>query len=131
MELLRIAKRRWEVLATSEMLDTLISARVAHQGAIKTMLSLLRETVPLYGPQKDNPQICKYLKSHDLWEFRKQPRGKKLRVVWFADGDRILVCTAAFAKEARTPDLQRSVDLRDQYFAAKERGTLIIHDLER
>jgi hypothetical protein len=95
------------------------------------MLSLLKETVPRHGPQKKNRDVCKHLKGYEghLWQFRKQPRGKKLRVVFFEDGDRVLVCTAAFAKADATPDLTSSLNCRDEYFRAKGKGQLKIDDL--
>lgn len=130
MRLVRLACLRWDVLALPQMLDDLVAAPVAHAGTIKSMLALLRESVPRYGPQKDNPEICKYLKFYDLWEFRKQPRrGKKLRVVWFEDGSHIIVCVAAFAKERKTPDLSWIEKIRHTYFNAKAQAKLEIQEL--
>lgn len=61
---------------------------------------------------------------------RKQPKGKKLRVLWFYGGTAVIVCTAAFKKAERTPrvELERARFLRSQYWLARSQDELEITD---
>jgi phage-related protein len=111
MKLVRIAKLRWEVLAVCDqrgrcpVLDFLMDLDgTTYQIAAEQMLRFLRSQVPISGPPKAEP-LCKHL-GDGLFEFRKQPKGKKLRVVWFYGGGAVIVCAAAFTKAERTPRTQ-------------------------
>lgn len=94
------------------------------------MLVLLLETIPKYGPPRSEPR-CKSL-GGGLYELRKQPKGKKLRVVWFYGGGSVIVCTAAFRKAERTPrtELDRSRLHLERYRLARAQGAVEILALE-
>lgn len=140
MRLLRLGRWHWDVLATldayevCEVLDFLRDPRLGQQAARRAMFSFLRETVPQYGPQEDNPEICLRLHPYSmgLYEFRKQPRrGPKVRVVWFHGEDRTtVVCATGFLKTDETPQRQLDVALarKQEYFRAVRSG-LKIEDL--
>jgi phage-related protein len=111
MRLVRIGKLRWDVLAVcdsrgrcqvTDFLDDLEGT--TYQIAAEQVLRLLRAQVPVSGPPKAEP-LCKHL-GDGLYEFRKQPKGKKLRVVWFYGGGAVIVCAVAFTKAERTPRSQ-------------------------
>ena len=111
MRLVRIAKLRWDVLAVCDhrghcpVTDFLMDLDgTTYQTAAEQMLRLLRSQVPVSGPPKAEP-LCKHL-GDGLYEFRKQPKGKKLRVVWFYGGGAVIVCAVAFTKAERTPRAQ-------------------------
>lgn len=111
MKLVRIGKLRWEVLAVCDargrcqVTDFLIDLKgTTYQLAAEQMLRLLRMQVPVSGPPKAEP-LCKPL-GNGLYEFRKQPKGKKLRAVWFYGGGAVIVCAVAFPKAERTPKTQ-------------------------
>lgn len=135
MKLLRLGKDRWEILAPCDgrgrcqVLDFLADLTGSYEAAAKSMMVLLLETVPKYGPPKSEPR-CKSL-GGGLYEFRKQPKGKKLRVVWFYGGGSVIVCTAAFGKAERTPrnEIERSRMLQERYRLARARATIEILDL--
>lgn len=98
------------------------------------MLSLLTKSVPFEGPQTDNPTVCKPLRpvADGLYEFRKQPkRGSKPRVIWFFDGDAVIVCTVAFFKRDQTPQskIDDALAMKEEYFRAKQQRRLEIVDL--
>ena len=102
MNLLRIAKAKWDVLAVLSddgnhcpMLDLLQD--IQPRSLSNKMLSLLRDIVPNNGPPK-NEEACKPLTDEDgLFEFRKRAgSGPQLRVLWFYDKGRIVICTNAF-----------------------------------
>lgn len=136
MKLLRLGKGRWEILALCDgrgrcqVLDFLADLDGPYEAAAKSMLVLLLETVPRYGPPKSEPR-CKPL-GGGLYEFRKQPKGKKLRVVWFYGGSSVIVCTAAFKKAERTPrtEIDRSRMLQERYRLARAQGMVEISDLK-
>jgi phage-related protein len=134
VKLLRIARLHWEVLAICDgrgecqVLSFLEELRGPESVAAESMLVLLRQTVPGSGPPKGEP-LCKAF-GDGVFEFRRQPKGKKLRVLWFYGGAAIIVCTAAFKKAERTPRVQldQARFLRKQYWIARSRGEIEIFD---
>jgi phage-related protein len=134
MKLLRIARNQWDVLAICDqrsecqVLRFLEDLEGLEGKAARSMLSLLRKTVPNLGPPKGEP-LCKSL-GDGVYEFRKQPKGKKLRVLWFYGGTAVIVCTSAFRKAERTPQIQieRARFLRKQYWIARSRSEIEIVD---
>jgi len=98
--------------------------------AAQSMLAILRRIVPASGPPQGEP-LCKGL-GDGIYEFRRQPKGKKLRVLWFYGGPAIIVCTAAFLKAEKTPrvPLEQARFLRKRYWAARSRGEVEILELE-
>ena len=136
MKLLRIARGKWEVLATCDprgscqVLSFLAELNGPESVAAESMMAILTGTVPKLGPPKGEP-LCKSL-GDGVYEFRRQPKGKKLRVLWFYGGAAVIVCTAAFKKAERTPRVQldRARFLCKQYWIARSRGELEILDLK-
>ncbi len=136
MKLLRIARYEWDVLAVCDqrgecqVLSFLEALTGLEGNAAEDMLALLQKTIPDLGPPKEGP-LCKSL-GKGVFEFRKQPKGKKLRVLWFYGGTAIIVCTAAFKKAEKTPRVQldKARFLRRQYWIARSRGEVEIVDLK-
>jgi len=135
MKLVRIARKRWDVLAVcdsrggcpvTEFLADLEGT--SYQVAVEQMVLMLKVHVPANGPPKTEP-LCKSL-GEGLYEFRRQPKGKKLRVVWFYGGGAVIVCAAAFTKGERTPrtEIARARAHQRRYKEAKHDGTLEISD---
>jgi phage-related protein len=135
MKLVRLARKRWDVLAVcdsrgecpvTEFLDGLKGT--SHQVAAEQMGRLIVIQVPTNGPPKTEP-ICKPL-GDGLFEFRRQPKGKKLRVVWFYGGGAVVVCAVAFTKAERTPraEIERARAYQRRYLEAKRDGTLEISE---
>src|SRR6185295_14396310 len=106
VNLVRIGRDQWDVLAVCDergacpVLDVLEALSSSYPAAVDGMLSLLRERIPQDGPQGLRAPTCKSL-GNGLWEFRKEPKGRRLRVIWFYDFGRIVVCTVAFTKTER------------------------------
>lgn len=136
MKLVRLAKRRWDVLAVldarehCEVLDFLTDPEESYRTAAQAMLRLLFEAIPSGGPPRAEP-LGKSL-GDGLHELRKQPKGKKLRVVWFYGGGAIVVCAVAFVKAERTPrtKLAQAVLLRERYRVAKDANEIEIIQIE-
>jgi len=132
MKLIRIARRQWDVLAVCDqrgdcqVLHFLEELTGLEGAAAESMLQVLQQDVPRFGPPKAEPH-CKSL-GGGVYEFRKQPKGKKLRVLWFYGGTAIIVCTAAFKKAERTPrvTVEQARFLRKQYWLARSRGEIEI-----
>lgn len=139
MRLLRLRRAEWDVLAVQsddgkvcETLDFLLGKREGQQAVRNGLYSFLRETVPYYGPQDDNPELCFRLHPYEdgVWEFRKQPRrGPKVRVLFFRDGKRI-VCVNGFLKTSITPPrkVEEAAEARRRYFDNPR--NIIITDLD-
>lgn len=84
------------------------------------MLGLLEE-VAANGPPR-NTVVCHKIQG-DIWEFIKG----RLRVFWFADEGRIIVCTHGIIKKSnKTPkeDIAQAVRIHEQYRTARKRGYL-------
>lgn len=137
MKLVRIAQKHWEVLAicdsrgmclAMEFLGDLMGT--TYQIAAEQMFRLLTIQTPANGPPKTEP-LCKSL-GDGLYEFRKQPKGKKLRVVWFYGGGAVVVCAVAFTKGERTPrnKIAQARLLRERYGRAKAAQEIEIIDIE-
>lgn len=137
MKLVRLARKRWEVLAVCDsrggcpVLEFLADLTgTSYQVAAEQMMRLLAIQVPTSGPPKAEP-LCKAM-GNGLFEFRKQPKGKKLRVVWFYGGGAVVVCATAFTKGERTPraEIERALLLREMYRPAKAGGEIEIVDVK-
>jgi phage-related protein len=123
MKLVRIAREQWDVLAVlddrgrCQVLDFLMGA--GQSAAQRVMLVFLRFRLPAEGPSH-SAALCKSL-GNGIFEFRRQPKGPKLRVLFFYDDGYRIVCTNAFCKAERTPraEVELARDLRRQYFSAK------------
>jgi phage-related protein len=135
MNLVRIAKLRWDVLAILDarghcpVLEFLSDLQGPQRIAAEQMLALLRHQIPANGPPKGAP-LCKSL-GDGLYELRRQPKGKKLRLVWFYGGGAVIVCAAAFTKAERTPrtELERAKQAQEDYWHARARSELRIVEL--
>jgi phage-related protein len=136
MKLVRIAREQWDVLAVMDhrgdcqVLDFLEGLAPNYEAAKRAMLILLEEVIPRNGPPRHNIQLSRPL-GRGLFELRRQPKGRKLRVVFFYDSGFRIVCTSAFTKAETTP--QTEIDaarfLVRRYLEARFRNELII--LER
>jgi len=132
VKLARIAQAQWDILAVvdprgyCQIIDFLDSLEAPYRAAKDSMIHLLTEHLPIHGPPKGEPH-CKPL-GFGLFEFRRQPKGKKLRILWFYGKGRVVVCSTAFVKAETTPriEIERSRLIARQYSAAAERGEIEI-----
>ena len=88
------------------------------------MLELL-ERVSISGPPRNN-DICHQIQG-DIYEFIK----RRLRVLWFYDEGRVIVCTHGFIKDTqKTPkaEIAKADRIREKYFAAKAQNGLEIEE---
>lgn len=88
------------------------------------MLALL-ERVAMGGPPH-NTDISHKIED-DIWEFIQG----RLRVFYFFDEGKVVVCTHGLVKKTqKTPknDIKIAVRVREQYFAAKRQGNLVIEE---
>lgn len=136
MKLVRIGKLRWDVLAILDarercgILDFLTDPEESYRVAAQAMLRTLFEAIPRGGPPRAEP-LGKSL-GNGLFELRKQPKGKKLRVVWFYGGGAVVVCAVAFTKAERTPraKLAQALLLRERYQKARTDQEIKIVEIE-
>jgi len=125
MRVYRLGNVRWEVLATPDVLEFFAGLDKSMAQTREAMLALLVDRVPVAVP-RSLPLVDRLTK--ELLEFR---RGR-LRVLWFYDEGRVVVCTHGFMKTTRkTPraQIERAKRTRRAYLAAKTSGELEIVDL--
>jgi phage-related protein len=123
IRLVRIAREQWEVLAVlddrglCQVIDFLTAP--AKDKSRRILLLFLQFRLPVEGPPRST-ELCKSL-GGGIFELRRQPRGPKLRVLFFSDDGYRVVCTNAFTKAERTPrsEIELARDLKQQYFRAK------------
>jgi hypothetical protein len=133
MKLVRIAREQWDVLAVldereeCQVLELLMAS--GQDAARRSMLQLLRSRLPAEGPPR-NVELCKSL-GEGIFELRRQPKGPKLRVLFFYDDGCRIVCTNAFLKAERTPrmEVRLARHLKRQYFRAKLLRRLRIEEI--
>ena len=136
VRLVRIGWGAWEVLAIvdprghCQVLDFLGQLGAGYAVARRAMLLFLQVRLPQDGPPVNNALLCKPL-GDGLFELRRQPKGQKLRVVFFYDEGRRVVCTNAFSKAETTPrtELALAKAQRKRYLTAKLARELIIEEI--
>ena len=74
--------------------------------------------------------LCKPL-GDEIFEFRKEQKGKRLRVAWFYDTGRVVVCTVAFTKAEKSPpeEKTRSLRMRALYFEGQKNHTNRVNEI--
>ena len=125
MRVYRLGKVRWDVLAAPDVLEFLEGLDKSLTQARDSMLALLRRTAPVEPPNRW-PLVDRL--TSDILEFR---RGR-LRVLWFYDEGRVIVCTHGYLKKTRSApraQIGRAERKRTEYFSAKASGKLEIVDL--
>lgn len=88
------------------------------------MLQLL-ERVAASGPPR-NTEVSHKIQG-EIWEFIKG----SLRVFWFYDEGRVIVCTHGLVKKSqKTPkaEIAHAEQVRKDYFTAKQAGNLVIEE---
>ncbi len=126
MYLLLISKGLYTVYATSkeddqcELLEFFESLGPNFQKDRDRMLALL-ERVALEGPPR-NTEISHQIKGK-LFEFIQG----RLRVFWFYDEGRLIICTSGLVKKGRkTPknEIDHAMTIMNKYFENKKQGEL-------
>ena len=130
MRLRRVRGARWEVLAVCgargdcPLLDFLagLEARLAADG--RAMLRLLA-FVAEQGPPRNVETSHKI--AGEIWELI----AGRVRVLWFYDAGRLVVCSHGFVKRTRkTPagEIERARSAYEAYLAAKQSATLEVEE---
>lgn len=133
MRLVRRGRAVWEVLAIEDrrgqsVWTWLQTEADSGNNHARGMNDLIRHVLS-NGPPS-SPYMCKSL-GDGIYEFLRGPKkGPKLRVLWFYDKGRVIICTHAFWKDQRTvPDeITRAVKLKSSYLAAKKAGDISIRE---
>jgi hypothetical protein len=97
----------------------------------KRLLSDLKESIPERGPPKNNPEASKALRDSILELREPVSKGGTLRVLYFYDKGRVIVCANGILKKSnKTPDdlIDAAVRVRNDYMAAVQNGQLEIVD---
>lgn len=79
------------------------------------------------GPPRDTSLVRKLARG--IFEFRKG----RIRIAWFTDEDRLVICSHGFIKKSReTPksDIGMAVRIRDRFIADKRAGRICLLEEE-
>ena len=126
MKLRRVRRGQWDVLAMCgprgecPLLDFLGSLESHMEGDGRAMLRLLG-----YAAEQGPPRSVEASHKIDgeIWEFI----AGRLRVLWFYDQGKLIICSHGFLKRTRkTPfgEIERAQAAFDAYQRAKKAGTL-------
>lgn len=130
MKLRRVRRGQWDVLAMCgvrgecPLVDFLASLETHLEADGRGMLRLLAYTAE-QGPPRSVEASHKI--AGDIWELI----AGRLRVLWFYDQGRLIVCSHGFLKRTRkTPpgEIERAQAAFDAYHRAKKAGTLKVED---
>ena len=130
MKLRRVRRRQWDVLAICgprgecPLLDFLGGLEAQLEADGRSMLRLL-SFVAEQGPPH-NVEVSHKI-AGEIWELITG----RLRVLWFYDQGRLVICSHGFVKRTRkTPrgEIERAQAAFDAYQAAKRVGSLKVED---
>jgi phage-related protein len=134
MRLIRLGHQQWTVLAVMDrgdgcaVLDLLMNSGAPGE----RLLADLKESVPERGPPMNNTEATKVLRDKIL-EFREPvKKGGTLRVLYFYDKGRVVVCVNGILKKSdKTPDdlIDTAIRIRREYLAEVAAGLVEIIDL--
>lgn len=101
----------------SEELDELAINYSTHIDGLFSILDMVSKEVQ--GPRVLNDKICHTIdKEHGIWQISKG----RIRLLWFYDEGRCIICTHAFLKKSqKTPKatIAKAIKLQKQYHEAK------------
>ncbi|RRV26754.1 hypothetical protein EGJ23_12070 [Pseudomonas sp. o96-267] len=79
-----------------------------------------------YGPEHFNSSQCHYVdQKEQIYQYSKG----RIRVFWFEDDDKVVICTHGLLKKTqKTPrqEIQRAIKVKERYNRAKQNGSLSI-----
>lgn len=127
MKLVRIKRVVWDVLAIADRRERTVWDELRedpHPHARK--MRALIQNIALHGPPHDQRKSKKL--RDDIFEFRTGPKkGPKLRVFYFYDAGKMVICThSVWKREAVPEEIDRAVAWKNRYLLARERGELEI-----
>ena len=132
MRLRRLKRRSWTVLAACSdrgdcPLTEFLQGLEGKLGKQARRAWSLLDVVASVGPPR-NTDVSHRL-APDIWEFI----SGDLRILWFYDERKVVVCSHGFVKQRqKTPkaQLEQAELVRQRYFLAKRRSALQIEDEE-
>jgi len=135
MYLVRVGSGSWGdvvTLAVAEgkcaVLDFLMGLDRSQDASVGKMMYMLTQRVPSLGPPKHNKEQSRHIEDK-IFEFK----ADQLRVLYFYDKGRVVVCAHGFSKQSdKTPgkEIKRAKDLRKIYLAAKKCAEVHIVDMD-
>lgn len=138
MKIVRIGQGTWNVYATCVGRDACpVLDFIGELGEKRgdAVLSDLQQFVPNTSPEHwIRVEFSEKLTGWpDLYEFRWSTKGGGTpRILWFYDDNKVVVCTYGVNKKGKLKkkDIRLADKIREDYFAEKEKGNLIIVEIE-
>jgi len=134
MDLLEYSKDIWTIYFHAKGEDCPLVGFLLDAGKYKNeklkMLSLL-DHVSTNGPRRRD-DFSKHLSGH-IFEFKRGPKnGAKIRILYFYDENKIIICTHVFMKREETPQkkIKEAEKIRSKYIEAKKNGNINILEME-
>ncbi|MEE9338328.1 MAG: type II toxin-antitoxin system RelE/ParE family toxin [Methylococcaceae bacterium] len=127
MHLKLVSESRWKVFAVAkdddecELLDFLYSIPPNMEKS-KTALLALFDHVADNGP-RDLPDKLSHQIDSGIWEFIKG----RIRVLWFYDEGKIVICSHGFIKKTQTTpksEIDKVTKIKSKYIDCKNEGSI-------
>ncbi len=129
MDLYLIESDLWTVYALDSVLMFLESIESQYSGMVAQLMPLLeRVASDARGPRSLNKKICHRVDEQgDIWQIRKG----RIRVLWFYDEGRVIICAHAFLKkDNKTPkrEKEQARSAKAAYLDARQAGRIRVID---
>lgn len=125
MEIEEIASGRWRVFVAHAS-SSLLVRELERTGPEADRVIAVFDRFAAIGPESYDTERC-----HQIVRGLFQIRCGQLRIMWFYDEGRIIVCCHAFRKKgAKTPrgEISAALKVKEAYFQAKESRSIVIID---
>jgi len=129
-----IAEEMWTLYGVMEgqhdVLQEMAAFRRQYRAHVDGLIQLMEDIASgRRDPTQLPAELCHRIDdNHQIWQFIKG----RLRLLWFYDGSRLIICVHVFLKKTPTTPIREkniAIDLKSRYERAKLSGTLeIIHD---
>jgi hypothetical protein len=131
MKLTEIINDKWVICEIAETGKTIADFYKTNKGDVESIYAVMQHVAGrVNGPIKYNANIIHEIdKKGNLFEFIKG----NLRVPFFLDSNRVIICTHGFYKNSKkTPTKQKNIikKYRNKYFEAKRLKNITVFDIE-
>jgi len=129
VKLVRIQRVVWDVLAIADsrgrtVWDDLVEDPDRHAQRMRALIQHTARNGPPHDDRKSKPL------RDGIFELRTGPKkGPKLRVFYFYDAGKMVICThSVWKREAVPEEIDKALAWKSRYLLAKSRGTVEIAD---
>jgi hypothetical protein len=131
MRLGRFGRDVWDVLAFyddrgqhCQVFDFLNDLKGDYAASGRALRAALRETIPVHGPTRVRSWSRPL--GDALFELVRENSGRRVRVIYFYEPGRVVICTSGFTKDRKAPpeEIEKAKVLRQRFRDAVGTGDI-------